>query len=373
MTAAVNAGTAGARAGVTDEPLYVTPAVRAIAALGAGRPILLIDPDGGRAYAVAAAERVTEEFLALSAARGRGVLKAAMSPERVQELGIPAISDTGCHAPVDLVGCDRSGVPADRVATFRALADPSLSAGALLVPGQVFPIPFAECDSFDEPCLSRLMTEAAALAGCAPVAAYCELDPAGDGAAGGAAADRMSRRLGVPVVGVRELLIHRERVAPSLSRVVETSIPTGEGVLRALGFVGERSAESYAVFVSGDISGACRVHIHRRCRDGDVFGSLTCACGEHLRRAQHEIHAEPGGVIVYCDLDGAGGACPAADDERMPSLGFTAEVAAVLRDLGLRQVRLSSNVLIDAGDLADLGIDANPATGETASADRAVA
>jgi GTP cyclohydrolase II len=104
-----------------------------------------------------------------------------------------------------------------------------------------------------------------------------------------------------------------------------------------------------------------------------VFGSLTCACGDHLRRAQHEIHAESGGVIVYCDLDGAGGACPAAGDERRPSLGFTAEVAAVLRDLRLRQVRLSSNVLIDAGDLAELGIDASPVGGDAATATRAVA
>jgi 3,4-dihydroxy 2-butanone 4-phosphate synthase/GTP cyclohydrolase II len=343
----------------TPESTHQTPADRAIATLGGGGSIMLVDPDGGRTYVVAAAERVTEEFAALVAVRGRGVLKVAMTPGRVRQLRIPPLGHSDCHAPVDLAGYDRPGIAADRVATLRALADPGLAPSALVVPGHVFPVPTAECDTFDEPCIGRLMTAAAVLAGCAPIAAYCEL-VTGDvrGLGSREAATRMSRRLGVPLVYMTELAVHCERLSSSLSRVVETTIPTDHGVLSAIGFLGERSGDGYVAFVAGDSGARCRVHVHRRCRAGDVFGSLTCACGEHLRGALREIQAAGSGLIVYCDVDGPGVACPTAGDEAAPSWGFTAEVAAVLHDLGVSTILLTSNVVIDTADLGEFGIDA---------------
>jgi 3,4-dihydroxy 2-butanone 4-phosphate synthase / GTP cyclohydrolase II len=346
------------------------PAARAIAALRAGRPILLVDHAGGHTYLVAVAERVTDEFLTLSAVRGRGVLKVAMSPERVRRLRIPALPRSDCHAPVDLAGHDRGGIPADRIATLRALADPSLSPDALIVPGQVFPVATGECHAVDDPCVARVMAEAAGLAGCERVAAYSEVTSVdGEAIAGGLATARVSRRLGLPLVGVRDLLVHRERVVPSVSRAVEATIPTPQGGLTAIGFVGERSGEDYVAFVAGEPSASARVHVHRRCPVGDVFGCLTCGCGEQLRGALNEIQSAGSGMIVYCDASRPGSACPTAGNELTPSWDFTAEVAGVLCDVGVSRIALTSNALIDAGDLAALGIEATL----VATAARAVA
>ena len=55
-----------------------------------------------------------------------------------------------CHVPVDLVGCERPGVAADRMATLRALVQPGLDRRRLLTPGHVFPTAVGECHSVDD-------------------------------------------------------------------------------------------------------------------------------------------------------------------------------------------------------------------------------
>src|ERR1700694_2445735 len=89
----------------------------ALAALAAGAPIMLIDEARVHGYFVCAADRGGEEFVAHATEHGRGVLKVAMLPEHLEQLAIPVLVGADCHVPVDLVGRERPGVAADRIAT----------------------------------------------------------------------------------------------------------------------------------------------------------------------------------------------------------------------------------------------------------------
>jgi 3,4-dihydroxy 2-butanone 4-phosphate synthase/GTP cyclohydrolase II len=318
----------------------------ALAALAAGDAIVLLDEARGRGYFACAADRGGEQFVAHATEHGRGVLKVAMTPERLRQLAIPVLIGADCHAPVDLTGCERPGVAADRIATLRALADPALHRDRLVTPGHVFPTAAGDCHTIDDACVSRVMIEAARLAGCAPVVAFCE-------AVGGRA---LARRLGLESISVRAVMIHRELLEPAVERVVETALPTAHGPLAAVGYVGRRSEQEYVAFLAGTEAAAVRVHIHRRCQVSDVFGGVRCGCGEHLREALDEVHSAGDGMLVYYGSQSEG-FC-AADEATAPAAwAFTAEIAAMLRDLGVHRAVVSSNGPLSPVDLAALGVD----------------
>jgi GTP cyclohydrolase II len=165
----------------------------------------------------------------------------------------------------------------------------------------------------------------------------------------------------------------------SVRKVAEADFPTRWGHFRILGFVGElpedaprrgcedgvsqkAEREEMVALVMGDVTGAPPlVRIHSQCLTGDVFGSLRCDCRLQLELALKTIAEEGAGVLLYEQQEGRGiGLMPklqayALQDqgrdtvEANEELGFDADCrefalpAAVLQQLGVREVRLMTN------------------------------
>src|SRR6266404_4761792 len=165
------------------------------------------------------------------------------------------------------------------------------------------------------------------------------------------------------------------RPCAGVERLAEANLPTEFGLFRIIGFKSTVANEEFPVLVKGtlDEHTPALVRIHSQCLTGDVFHSLKCDCGRQLDHAMKLIQKEGRGVIVYQQQEGRGIGITnkirayelqdAGQDtvEANLSLGFEADLRQyeccvnILKQLGLRRVRLMSNnpdklaALVEAG------------------------
>lgn len=350
----------------SDLPL---PSVEtAIAQLRAGRIVILVDDRDPTSEGdlVIAAQHCDPAAIAFLRQHGSGVIKVPMAPERIAQLGLPPMIDgeeaqgTAFAVSVDAKDGVTNGISAaDRAHTIRLLSDPATRRADLTAPGHVFPIRAREGGVLVRAGRAEAAVDLCRLAGREPVAALCEAV----GTDGSVARLRellvLAHEHELTIVSVRDLIEYRMTGERLVERASSGQLATRFGTFAVTGYRvhGTDNDPVSVALTLGDLTAEppILVRVQTACFAADVFGSLTCDCRARREAALRQIALEGRGVLVYMrQASEVLGACQVQlrrgqTTEAEQRLGLRASQreygvgAQILRDLGVRRLRLLTN------------------------------
>lgn len=164
---------------------------------------------------------------------------------------------------------------------------------------------------------------------------------------------------------------------PTVQKVAEARLPTENGEFIIAGYKSLISNEEFVCLHKGELSEhiPTLVRIHSQCLTGDVFGSTKCDCGPQLQRSLELIEKAGRGAVVYQMQEGRGigiinkirayslqdkGADTIEANEKLGldvDLRKYNQCVEILKDLGLKKVRVMSNNPEKIQALRDGGLD----------------
>jgi len=376
--------------------MSLTPIPEVLAALRAGRVVIVADDEGreNEGDAIASAELATKESVAWIVKNSSGLLCAPMPRDFADRLNLPIMIErsqdsrkTAYTITVDAAIGVTTGISAtDRAITLRALADPTSVPSDVIRPGHILPLRAVDGGVMARAGHTEAAVDLLRMAGLSPVGVIAEI-VADDG-------DMMRMpgllelglRDNVPVTTIAAMILWlnahpleepsaEELDAHRVAFEVETTVPTEFGTFRMRGYRDHATGADHIAIVSGTpAADNALVRVHSECVTGEVLHSLKCECGPQLNEALRTINSE-GGVVLYMrGHEGRGiGLVNKFKAYKLQEEGFDTldanlalglpadardytAAARMLDDMGIRSVRLLSNNPDKQHQLEDHGI-----------------
>ena len=360
----------------------------AVRALAAGQLVIVVDDEDreNEGDFIGAADKITPETVNFMATHGRGLICAALTRERAAALDLDMMVDgntslynTPFTVSVDCKTGVTTGISApDRARTFRTLANPKSSPADFARPGHVFPLRAQDGGVLRRAGHTEAAVDLARMAGSAPVGALVEIMTEDGMMARTPDLLDMADRFGLRIITIKDLIAHRMMTECLVRRVVDVDLPTLYGDFQLIAYQDTINEEAHLALVKGTWSEDEPVltRVHSQCVTGDIFGSRRCDCGEQLAMAMQQVDAEGRGVVLYMKQEGRGigllnklRAYKLQQEKGLDTvdaneaLGFRMDHrdygvgCQILRDLGIRKLRLMTNNPTKRVGLAGYGLE----------------
>jgi len=361
------------------------PIEDAIAAVRDGRLVIVVDDEDreNEGDFIGAAEAMTPDLVNFMTKQGRGLLCTSITPERAEALDLDlmvesnsALYSTPFTISVDYKEGTSTGISAaDRATTIRALADPDASPYDFARPGHVFPLRARSGGVLRRAGHTEAAVDLARLAGYEPAGALVEIMDEDGTMARVPQLREMADELDVPLITIQDLIAYRMQNERLVEREAEVTLDTAFGTFRVVAYQERLTGDVHLALLKGewDETEPVLVRVHSQNVLGDVLAARREEYSEQLAEALLRIEHEGQGCILYMmqSNHGQGLLSKLRDMERHQAEGDSDSTDAsldmdhrdygigcqILRDLGIRRLRLLTNNPRKRIGLAGYGLD----------------